>query len=250
MEIARDRLLERREVRWSRGYNALNPALLELAAADRQAERRSWRLAIAAGIIFHAVLFVITFPQLRGRVYHMGGGGQTRVYRLQRITFQPPRARPVQRAPARPKARRIPIPDPTPLDPEPVYDDSAQAEGVDADVPNAAVADVLGVPDGPPGMGSGPYQIGGDIKAPERIFAADPTYPEEARQGRVQGVVILQTIIDTSGEVTNVRVLKGLPSGLTEAAVEAVRQWRFRPATLKGKPVAVYYLVTVTFSVQ
>ncbi len=250
MEIARDRLLEKRDNRWSRGYNALSPALLELAAADRRAERRSWRLAIAAGVLFHVVLFIVTFPELKGKVYHMGGGGQTRVYRLQRITFQPPPARQVQRAPARSKAKRIPIPDPTPLDPEPVYDEAVEGEGVDAQVPAAGMADVLGVPDGPPGMGSGPYQIGGAIKAPERVFAADPVYPEEAREGRVQGVVILQTIIDTSGKVSNVRVLKGLPSGLTESAVEAVRQWRFRPATLEGKPVAVYYLVTVTFSVQ
>jgi TonB family protein len=66
----------------------------------------------------------------------------------------------------------------------------------------------------------------------------------------VQGVVILQTIIDTEGLVRNIKILKGLPSGLTEAAVEAVSAWRFEPATLDGKPVAVYYLVTVSFSVQ
>ncbi len=50
--------------------------------------------------------------------------------------------------------------------------------------------------------------------------------------------------------MTDVKVLKGLPSGLTEAAVEAVPKWRFEPATLEGNPVAVYYLVTVSFSVQ
>ena len=78
----------------------------------------------------------------------------------------------------------------------------------------------------------------------------DPIYPEEARQARVQGVVILQTIINALGKVTDIKVLKGLPSGLTEAAVEAVSQWEFRPATLEGKPVAVYYMVTISFSVQ
>jgi protein TonB len=83
-----------------------------------------------------------------------------------------------------------------------------------------------------------------------RIYSPDPHYPEEARHARVQGVVILQTIINTDGNVTNVKVLKSLPSGLTEAAVGAVSSWRFKPATLEGKPVAVYYLVTVSFSVQ
>ena len=249
MEISRDRLLERREERWSRGYNALDPALLERAATDRRAQRRAWRLAIGAGLVFHAVLFIVTFPELKAKVYHIGGGARTRVYRLERLSFTPPRPRPVERAPSRPKAKRIPIPDPTPQDPEPVYQDEVEG-AVEADFPDAGVATVLMVPEGPPGMGSGPFQIGGAVKAPERIFAPDPVYPEEARQGRVQGVVILQTIIDAAGKVTNVRVLKGLPSGLTEAAVDAVSQWRFRPATLEGKPVAVYYLVTVTFSVQ
>ena len=106
------------------------------------------------------------------------------------------------------------------------------------------------IPEGPAGPAIGPMQISGNVLAPVRIHAPDPHYPEEARHARVQGVVILQTIIDKLGNVTDVKVLKGLPSGLTEAAVEAVSSWRFKPATLEGEPVAVYYLVTVSFSVQ
>ena len=56
--------------------------------------------------------------------------------------------------------------------------------------------------------------------------------------------------IDTAGNVTNVRVLKGLPMGLDKAAVEAVQRWKFKPATLEGKAVKVYYVLTVNFQVQ
>ena len=118
----------------------------------------------------------------------------------------------------------------------------------DLDFPE--IGDSVVLPQGPVGPGIGPMQISGNVLAPKRVFSPDPHYPEEARHARVQGVVILQTIIDRTGKVTNVKVLKGLPSGLTEAAVDAVSKWRFEPATLEGKPVAVYYLVTVSFSVQ
>jgi len=59
-----------------------------------------------------------------------------------------------------------------------------------------------------------------------------------------------EAIIDTGGNVTNVRVLKGLPMGLDRAAVEAVQKWKFKPATLEGRPVKVYYVLTVNFQVQ
>ncbi len=62
--------------------------------------------------------------------------------------------------------------------------------------------------------------------------------------------MIVQAIIDKQGNVTNVKVLKGLPMGLEEAAVDAIKQWRFRPATLNGKPVTVYYNLTVNFKLQ
>jgi len=141
----------------------------------------------------------------------------------------------------------VPVPDATPDDPEPLVHDDA-LDTSDLDFPD--IGDSVVIPKGPAGPAIGPMQISGNVLAPVRVHSPDPHYPEEARHARVQGVVILQTIIDKVGNVTDVRVLKGLPSGLTEAAVEAVSSWRFRPATLEGKPVAVYYLVTVSFSVQ
>jgi protein TonB len=62
--------------------------------------------------------------------------------------------------------------------------------------------------------------------------------------------VILEAIIDEAGDVDEVTVLKGLPLGLTETAVVAARDWKFKPATRDGAPVPVFYNLTVRFSLQ
>jgi TonB family protein len=246
MRIGEGRIARARERRWSGPYNSLDPAVLLLEEEQRPARRRAIRLGVAAAVAVHVALFFIVFPSYyEERVLKVGS--TPRVYKLKQVQFtQPPRPR-IERPVARPEARRVPVPDATPDDPEPIIREES-LEISDLDFPE--IGDSLVIPEGPPGPAIGPMQISGNVLAPKRIYAPDPHYPEEARHARVQGAVILQTIIDTVGKVTDVRVLKGLPSGLTEAAVDAVSSWRFEPATLEGKPVAVYYLVTVSFSVQ
>ena len=246
MRIGESRLAQARERRWSRPYNALDPAVLRLEEEDAPRLRRAIRIGIAAAIAFHILLFFIVFPSYyEEKILKIGS--TPKVYRLRAVTFQPPPKPQVRRTVSKPKARLVPVPDATPDDPEPLIDDQA-VDVTDLDFPE--VGDSVVIPEGPAGPAIGPMQIAGNVLAPVRIHSPDPHYPEEARHARVQGVVILQTIIDKVGNVTDVKVLKGLPSGLTEAAVEAVSSWRFKPATLEGEPVAVYYLVTVSFSVQ
>lgn len=93
-----------------------------------------------------------------------------------------------------------------------------------------------------------PVYVTGEITKPQVIYQPEASYTESARKARVQGVVILQSTINEAGEVEDVKVLKGLSHGLTEAAVAAVKQSRFKPATRNGVPVAVYYNQTVQFS--
>ncbi|MCB1101000.1 MAG: energy transducer TonB [Kiritimatiellae bacterium] len=57
-------------------------------------------------------------------------------------------------------------------------------------------------------------------------------------------------MIDKGGNVTDAKVLKGLPMGLDEKAIEAIKTWTFKPATLHGNPVSVYYNLTVNFRLQ
>ena len=88
-------------------------------------------------------------------------------------------------------------------------------------------AAVFGIPDAPPeavAFGNGDVlQVGGGVSAPGKIFAPQPKTSEEARQGRIQGVVILQAIIDATGRVSQVKVMKGLTLGLFESAIETVK---------------------------
>jgi len=95
-----------------------------------------------------------------------------------------------------------------------------------------------------------PTRVGGEVTAPEKISGGDPTYTEAARRARIQGVVILEAVIDSEGKVTRSRVLKSLPFGLDEKARNAVASWRFNPARRGGEPVAVFYTVTVNFRVK
>lgn len=247
MRIGESRLLVRREQRWDKSYNALHPAVLEIEKEERPTARRALRWGLICGAILHVAIFVIVFPETKAKIYQIGNT-KARIYKVKQVQFQPPKPQRQRRARRKPSTKTIPIPDPTPDDPEPIYDDTMDTPQID--FPDAELDGVLTIPDGPPGPSEGPIPITGDVKAPVRVFAPDPHYPEAARQARIQGVVILQTIINALGKVTNVKVLKGLPEGLTEAAVAAVTQWEFSPATLDGEPVAVYYMVTISFSVQ
>ncbi|HEY7413416.1 MAG TPA: energy transducer TonB [Vicinamibacteria bacterium] len=92
----------------------------------------------------------------------------------------------------------------------------------------------------------GPVRVGGQIREPQKTRNVPPQYPSVAREARVQGVVVLEATISPSGEVTGVKVLKGIPL-LNDAAVNAVREWRYSPTLLNGVPVPVIMTVTVNF---
>jgi protein TonB len=108
----------------------------------------------------------------------------------------------------------------------------------------------LDIPEGPPTSGGAPLQVGGDVLAPRKISTPQPAYTEEARTARLQGVVVIQAVIDREGRVSRAKLLKGLPLGLGESALATVKTWLFEPATKNGEPVPVYYNVTVSFSLQ
>jgi len=78
------------------------------------------------------------------------------------------------------------------------------------------------------------------------IYRVQPNYPALARSARVQGAVVLRAVISRSGTIENLQVLTGHPL-LTSAALDAVRQWRYRPYILNGEPVVVETQVTVNF---
>ena len=85
---------------------------------------------------------------------------------------------------------------------------------------------------------------------PEEIDRVVPRYPVSARSAGVEGPVVIRGIVRRDGTIDNVEVIKDLPYGLGEAARQAVSQWRFRPATIGGEPIDVYYTVTVNFRLR
>jgi len=91
-----------------------------------------------------------------------------------------------------------------------------------------------------------PVPVGGVIRPPTRIVYVEPVYPQIALAARVQGIVILQAVIDEQGSVRELRVLRGHPL-LDAAAMQAVAKWQFTPTLLNGTTVPVVMTVTVSF---
>jgi TonB family protein len=84
-------------------------------------------------------------------------------------------------------------------------------------------------------------------KPPVAIYSPSPEYSREARKKKIQGDVTVSTIIDEEGRPTKVHLEKGIGYGLDENALEAVRRYRFQPATTNGKPVAARMTIEVKF---
>ena len=82
---------------------------------------------------------------------------------------------------------------------------------------------------------------------PTKVKDVRPAYPEEAASANVQGVVILEATIDTTGRVSHARVLRSIPL-LDQAAVDAVRQWEYTPTYLNGMAVPVIMTISINFS--
>jgi bla regulator protein blaR1 len=91
------------------------------------------------------------------------------------------------------------------------------------------------------------YHIGGDVTAPELVFAPDPEFTEKARRAKYQGACVITTVIDAQGNPTQVLVVRHLGMGLDKKAVEAVKQYKFKPAMRLGNPVAVKVNIEVNF---
>jgi TonB family protein len=98
--------------------------------------------------------------------------------------------------------------------------------------------------------GTAPLIVGGDVKAPVALHRVDPIYTDLARRDRIQGAIILRALIDRTGHIRDVVVLKPLPDGLSEAAADALKQWTFEPGRYNGEPVDVYYNVTLVFHLK
>lgn len=99
------------------------------------------------------------------------------------------------------------------------------------------------------GYGGGPMHVGGGVSAPVLIYSVEPEFSDEARRAKYQGICVVSLIVDKQGLPQNIQVVRPLGMGLDQKAVEAVRQYKFRPAYYHGHPVPVLINVEVNFRI-
>lgn len=91
--------------------------------------------------------------------------------------------------------------------------------------------------------------MGGNVQAPALVKRVEPTYPDLALVAKITGLVILEATVATDGTVESVRVLRSVKF-LDQAAVDAVKQWRYSPLVLNGVPTPFILSVSLNFSVK
>jgi TonB family protein len=100
------------------------------------------------------------------------------------------------------------------------------------------------------GAGGGVFRVGGGVSPPSVVSRVEPQYSEEARKARYQGTVVLEAIVRKDGTVDILRVVRSLGFGLDENAIQALKQWRFRPGMKGGIAVDVALNIEVNFNLR
>jgi TonB family protein len=95
------------------------------------------------------------------------------------------------------------------------------------------------------------YVVGNGVKPPIVLSQPVPPYTTEAREAKIEGVMLLQVIIRRNGSVDDLKVIRGLGHGLDEAAMDTVaKEWQFKPGTLNGRPVDVQANIEISFRLK
>jgi periplasmic protein TonB len=249
-----------------RRNNLFSEALLEMSSTRPQ--RRAQDLVIS--VVFHAaVLIALILPSLYFTdTIDLKRFAQT----LLVAPPPPPPPAPMAQSVAKvaPAPRRVFLSDGKLLAPksipqkiamlkeQPLEPDIVSAGGVPGGVPGGQMGGVIGgVISGasrayiPPPVTkapqpTAPLRVGGHVKAPRLIVRHDPTYPILARQAHLQGTVSIDAVIDSTGNVVEMQVVSGPPL-LIDAALSAVREWKYEPTYLNDQPVPVRLIVIVVF---
>jgi TonB family protein len=233
-------------------------SLLMAAHEDgRRDRRRLW--VLASSVLLHAAAFATLAAVQTWRVEAVAEPPANDVYQVllpAPLPAEPERpaagrrlAQPVRQAETAPPApTRPPVVQPRSADPALEPPAPGPVRDGNGSLPDGSGDDGAGHR----GADDGPLPVGGPISRPQIIpgTRVQPVYTELARQAHLSGPVVLQATIDEGGNVIDVRVLRPLPMGLDREAVRAVSQWKFTPALLHGRPVKVFFTVTVQYEVR
>jgi TonB family protein len=213
-------------------------------SARRDNDRGALRIAVLVALVGHGLLLGLVLPQMQGG--EARAPAQPDVWVIRKHVPDPRESEPPPVHP--PVVRRgIPLPDADLAEFEPIRKESGPVglpplnEEVEVPIGGHACPCPRSDPIRPhPGW----------ITEPQRLHYVEPEYPRPARLAGIEGEVVLDVVIDEAGFVGEIEVLRSQPHGLTEAAVEAVRQWRYEPSTLHGRPVPVLVTVRVRFQLE
>jgi periplasmic protein TonB len=231
--------------------------------APAPGERSKSALTVSVSVAAHAVVLgaLLLLPLLSDD--RLPEQGAVRAFFATPLEVEPPAPPPppaaggaargaAHAAAARPSpeiASRAPVEVPDQAVPEPGIDLGAQggvAGDIEGGVPGGVVGGIVGgLPEAPPPPLQ-PLRVGDAVREPRKLRDAKPVYPPLALSSRLQGVVILECVVDTRGRVQEARVLRGVPL-LDQAALDAVRQWVYSVTLVDGLPVPVIMTVTVSF---
>jgi periplasmic protein TonB len=102
------------------------------------------------------------------------------------------------------------------------------------------------------GTGGGAYRPGNGVTMPRLLREMKPNYTADAMRTKIQGTVLLECVVNTAGEVTEIKILRSLDStfGLDQEAIKAAKQWRFSPGTRLGEPVPVVVSIELSFTLR
>jgi protein TonB len=214
-------------------------------------------IALCLALALHLLVLSLDLPSIRSAT--AGAASHRGPIVVKRYLPPPPKIEQPQRTMPKTLTRKIPLPDPTPDAPEPIRepDIEIESESFSSDLGEFLIGDPIPPPGHGPagigGQGTGPLLAGvGGVTQPVRIEEAyvRPEYPELGRAARIETTVVLQAVIYRDGTVGEIEILRCLQPafGFEEAAIHAVQQWRYHPATQNGKPVCVYFTVVVEFS--
>jgi protein TonB len=238
---------------------------------EGEARGRSLGMLIGTSFVVHAALVaaIVILPLFVAEDL-VAPSSAIRAFFVAPATITPPPPPPPPPAPGLRTTRKVAVPTPPPKDdtlrapveipselpPEPVNVGvdlgmvGGVEGGVEGGVAGGVAGGVVGGLVGMPGAGAAapePVRVGGNIKVPKLVRRVEPVYPQLARSAHVEGMVIVEARVDDRGEVVDVHVLRGRPL-LDEAALEAVRQWRYQPLLLNGQRTPFILVVTVNFN--
>jgi len=183
-----------------------------------------------------------------------GGGGQPKARTPPPKRVEPPvvatQPSPIVEPPAiapEPEQPR-PIADAAPAPPS-ITDGNAQQAGLGTTDDQGSGS---GQDRGPGKEGTGPYSVGNGVTSPIPLRRPSPAYTAEAMRARLQGVVVLNCVVQPDGTCSDIRVARSLDTvfGLDQQAIASAREWRFRPGTRMGQPVPVLVTLEIAFNIR